>query len=152
VAETIVLKEAAVVVLQNDDGAALASGAAAAAAANLDNRSAGNAAENFWGNFELKAGFAPADGIVGKTVDLYLVPALDGTNFADVDTTTPTAPPTCYAGSFVIALSQTAAQRLPLVGVPLQPLLYKAYLFNNSGQPMSAQWGLRVVTASERYQ
>jgi hypothetical protein len=149
-AGNIFFKEASVVVLQNDNGGSFTT-TPTSLATNLDNRNGGNAAENFWASFELKCGFGSASGIVGKTVDLYLVPALDGTNFADVDTSAPTMPLNNYVGSFTIVMNQTSVQRLTLIGVPVQPLLYKGYLVNNSGQTLSANWGCRVVTAMEQY-
>jgi hypothetical protein len=54
-------------------------------------------------------------------------------------------------GTFVVLKAATAAQRLVLLNVPLQPLLYRVYLINRSAQTMAAGWQLRVVTAREQY-
>jgi hypothetical protein len=148
VAGSIFLKESAVVVLQNDNGASTANGVGVAIGTNLDVRSAGNLAQNFWLNFELKTavfGVAPA---AGTTVDLYLVPALDGTNFSDVTSNIPQS--SYYVGSFLM-LNQTAAFRSNVLGVPAQPLLYKAYIVNNSGQTLAVNWGIRCVPVQEQY-
>src|SRR5262249_7930164 len=75
----------------------------------------------------------------GVTVDLYLVPALDGTNYGDVDVSTPTLPANCYVGSFTtVAASTTNGCRLVITGIPLQPRKYKAYIKNNAGQTLKA--------------
>jgi hypothetical protein len=146
-AGNIFLKEAAAVVLQNDNGASTATGLGVAVGTNLDNRSAGNAAQNFWANFELKSAFGSAPA-AGATIDLYLVPAVDGTNFADVTSSIPPLP--YFVGSFN-TLAQATSTRMNVLNVPLQPLLYKLYLVNASGQTMSANWGVRVVTAQEQF-
>lgn len=132
------------------NGASTANGLQVAATTTLDVRSGGNAAEMFWANFELAAGFGTAP-TQHNIIDLYLVPALDGTNYADIDATGHNLPSNCYVGSFEIILSQTTSQRMVVLGVPLMPLLYKAYLVNNSGQTISAAWTLKVVAAEEQY-
>src|SRR5689334_23274003 len=78
-------------------------------------------------SFVLSTGFSVAPA-AGAEIQLYLVPALDGTNFADVDTTTPFLSPSHYVGSFWVDKAQTGAQRLTLEGVPAGPFLYKLYV------------------------
>jgi hypothetical protein len=83
----IFLKERAIIVLQDGTSGTLANAALAlAATATLDNRTGGNAGEDFWANFELLTGFAVAPAVDVVAAELYLVPALDGTNFAEADT------------------------------------------------------------------
>lgn len=147
-AGNIFLKEATAVVLQNDNGGSTANGVGVAASTSLDNRSGGNGAQNFWGNFELKTAGFGSSVTAGVTVDLYLVPAIDGTNYCDVTSSIPNT--SYYVGSFVL-ITGSAATRSTVLNVPLQPLLYKAYLYNQAGQTMSANWGLRVVTSQEQY-
>lgn len=149
-AGNILAKEYSAVVLQNDNGSSISNGAGGAAGtANLDNRSGGiTGAEAFFAHFELlTAGFGSNPG-AGKNVDLYLVPAVDGTNFGDVDSSIPNAQ--YFVGSF-ITVNSGSAKRLSLMNVPIGPLLLKAYLVNNTGQTLSANWGLRVVLSSEQY-
>lgn len=151
-AGNIFAKETTVVVLQNDNGASIASTSASASSATaLDMRTNGNGSECFWGNFELKAGASVSTSVASKTVDLYLVPATDGTNYEDVDTVTPFFPPNTYRGSFVMITSATTVRRMVIEGVPLQPMIYNAYLVNNLGQTISANWGLRVMVSEVQY-
>lgn len=146
-AKEIHLLENTVVVLQNDNGASTSNGAGVKVGTQLDNRAAGNGIECFWFNFELKSAFGVAPA-AGQPIDLYAVPYTDGTNSADVASSIPQ--PTMYVGSF-LTLAQSTTTRMPLMGVPLQPLLYDLYVVNNSGQTMSLNWGLRVVPAEEQY-
>jgi len=93
-------------------------------------------------------GSAPA---AGAEIQLYLVPKLDGTNFADADVSTPYLNPNTYAGSFWVTLAQTAAQRLSIEGIAVGPYEYKAYLVNKSGQQMSVNWTLDVYGDQDQY-
>lgn len=92
-------------------------------------------------NAVLNTGFVVAP-VAGAEVAVYLVPQLDGVNFADVDTVTPYPPANCYAGSFWVDLAQTVAQRLTLEGVTVGPYTYKVYLYNRTTQQMAAGWTL----------
>jgi hypothetical protein len=89
--------------------------------------------------------------------DLYLVPALDGTNFADVDianASTDYISPAHYVGSFVNDLHNpviNTSYRFGVTNVDLQPLLYKPYLINRSGQTFNANAVLKVVAAQTQY-
>jgi hypothetical protein len=143
-------KEGSPVSLETSGASTVTGSEIAASVANLDCRSAGNAAEPFGGDFELVVGFGVAP-TVGVTVDLYLVPAIDGPNFAEVDSTNHKLQSTNYRGSFVVLKSQTATQRLVLEGVPLSPRLYKAYLLNNSGQTISTGWTLKAIVDRAQY-
>ena len=127
-------------------GAALANGSVSAASSSYNN----NSSNDFWGNFELFTGFASAP-TVGNSIELYGVPALDGSDYADVDTSTPNMPLSCFLGVFSVIKSQTGAQRLVLMGVPLMPNLYEFYLYNKSGQQMSSGWTLKISPAYEQY-
>lgn len=140
-------KEATLVVLQNDNGGSTANGVGVAVGTTLDNRSAGNGAQNFFAHFELKTAFG-STATVNLNIDVYLVPSLDGTNAADVTSSIPNS--NYYVGS-ILTLAASASKRLCLMNVPIQPLLYTIYLVNNSGQTMSINWGFRVVTSQEQY-
>lgn len=152
----IFAKERSAVTLTST-GASLTNLSAAAAGTNLDVRSAGNAAEDFAGTFELICQWATITGIVAGTIigDLYLVPALDGTNFPDVDTTAGSSRISSphRVGFFEASKAPTANtdMRFGTITVDLAPLLYKAYLMNRSGQTISANWTLKVVTARVQY-
>jgi hypothetical protein len=85
--------------------------------------------------FELVCTFASAP-TAGKPVDLYILPTVDGTNYADGGgSTVPSA--ASYAGSFAVRNS-ASAQRLVLEGIVLPPGDFKLLLINNSGQAMAA--------------
>jgi hypothetical protein len=97
----------------------------------------------FWGDFELLAELAVAPG-ADTPIELYLIPALDGTNYADGDGT-PIAPASAYAGTFFSRAVDTA-QRIPLPGVRLPPCKFKALLYNKTGQALEATGNvLRMV-------
>lgn len=78
--------------------------------------------------------------------DLYLIPALDGTNYVDV--TGP--PPGCFVGSFIV--QATTAGRYALLGVRLPPTNFKAYLKNGSGVNLSSSGStLKMVPGYSKY-
>jgi hypothetical protein len=100
-----------------------------------DNSAVGN--QFFWADFEMVVtfGVAPTN---GQTLDLYLIPAPDGTNFSDgTSGASPVTVALHYAGSFPMRAVATA-QRVTLRGVPLSPVLFKAQLYNGTGQAMAA--------------
>lgn len=139
-------KPASIVTLESSGGSLSNGSQVAASTATYDNSSN----DMFFANFELNGGFGSSPS-VGALINLYLVPALDGTNYAEVDTTNHNMPPACFVGSFVVNKAQTSAQRMDVLGVPLQPLLYKAYLDNQSGQTLSSTWTLKIVAADDQY-
>lgn len=155
-AGNILNKEQAIVALTTT-GASLTTGSAGLAGTQLDARAAGNAADFFAALFSLAAQFATVTGIAAGTVvaDLYLVPAIDGTNFPDIDTTSGAAyiPFTMKAGSFIASKSPTANTNMLFQSsqVDLMPVLYNVYVVNKSGQTMSANWSLKVLAAAAQY-
>ena len=87
----------------------------------------------FWANFEFFLMTSPNNPNSGSAVDLYLYPALDGTNTAQTGVY---LVPQNYAGSFVIGSG--TAQRLVLMGVPIPPTKFMAVIRNGAGQAFSA--------------
>lgn len=145
-AGSLLLLQGAHAALQVTGSGTLANAVAAAAAtANLANQTD----LDRFKNFVLNTGFSVAPTIGVAEIQLYLVPALDGTNFADVGTNL--FNPNHYAGSFFPTKSQTAAQTLTLENVRVQPYLYKAYLLNLSAQTMAANWLLDAYGAAAKY-
>jgi hypothetical protein len=66
----------------------------------------------------------------GTRYDLYLLRAVDGTNYEDVTTgSSESLPPDAYVGSFV-PTSGAATKRVALRDVPSPPGLWKAVLMN----------------------
>lgn len=92
-------------------------------------------------DFELIGGFGSSV-TAGEDLDLYLVPKLDGTNAADVDTSTPVFQPSHFAGTFITPTNGTAARRMTVPAVAVGPYKYTAYVHNKSGQTLSATWDL----------
>jgi len=90
-----------------------------------------------FGVFELNVTFG-SNPTAGSTVDLYIIPAPDGTNYDDAVTgASGAAPATAYVGGFPLR-AVTTAQKVPLgVGisgpVPLPPVKFKAFILNKSG-------------------
>ena len=98
-----------------------------------------NVTNNYlFGVFELTVTFGTAP-TAGKTVDLYIIPTADGTNYSTTITGAGGyAQSNSYAGSFPLQ-AVTTLQRLNLGGIGYRGLLYlppskfKALLINNSG-------------------
>lgn len=131
----------------------------ATSAGDIDLRSGGtaNLIEPFEALFELTAQWATITSITGGVpiADVYLVPKLDGTNAAAVDTTSGAGrcPQGSYADTIVCASAPTANTNMRFVTgiVKLFPLLYTVYIINRSGQTISANWTLKVVAARAQY-
>lgn len=101
-------------------------------------------------DFELNAGFGTSVA-VDKSIDLYLVPKLDGTNEADKDTSTPKFAAGHFAGSFVTVTTGTGARRMTVSGVVLGPYKYVARLVNSAGVTLSATWALKAYPTLNQY-
>lgn len=118
----------------------LASDARAIASSPFDNESA----RRPYGELELIVTFASTPAVGGHAA-LYLVPSLDGTNFADgSDSVVPAA--SLLAGVFPVQPS-TSAQRLHLRGVPLPPLKFKAILENKTDQAFASSGNTLAIRA-----
>jgi hypothetical protein len=68
-----------------------------------------------------------------SVVEVFLVPSVDGTNYADSGTPARNL----LAGAFILQAT-SAAQRLAVRGVPLPPGLFKYVARNNCGQAFPA--------------
>jgi hypothetical protein len=82
----------------------------------------------FWGDFLINVQFGTAP-TAGRTIELYIIPALDGTTYADGSATY--LPPNLLVGAFVV-VNTTNMQRIVLRGVPLPPAKFKALVRNNT--------------------
>jgi hypothetical protein len=69
-------------------------------------------------------------------VEVYLLPSIDGTNYADGSSSV-TPARSLFVGSFLVR-NTTSAQRLLLRGVPLPPGKYKYMVKNGTGQAFPA--------------
>lgn len=94
-----------------------------------------------FGFFELFVDYGTAP-TAGSLVELYLIPTVDGTNYADASSAID-PPYTTYAGSFPVR-AITTDQRITLGGpgmpalVPLPPVAFKAFIYNKTGQSFSS--------------
>lgn len=111
----------------------LASGSRTNASSAVDNDNASN--RYLFGTFELAVTFSSTP-LSGKTVDLFILPTVDGTNYADGSSSVNPGSGN-YVASFPVRAVATA-QRLMLYNVPLPPTDFKVLLVNNSGQNMTA--------------
>lgn len=89
-----------------------------------------------WAGFELQVTFG-TNPTAGNLVQLYMIPALDGTNYTDFVTgASPYAPFTTYVGGFPVR-AVTSAQRISLGGgltlVHLLPVPYQPFVVNQAG-------------------
>lgn len=151
-------KERAIVTLTSS-GASIANGSAGIAngTASFDAKSGGNFGDDFAAQFELICQWATITGITAGTIvaDLYLLPALDGTNYPDIDTTAGTSrlPYAAYAGSFEATKAPTANTNARFLSpvVTFNPLLFNPYIVNRSGQTMTSNWTLKAVGVQGQY-
>lgn len=109
----------------------LASGSKAVASSAVDNATD----KNRYADFELNVTFGSSPS-AGGYVLLYLIPSLDGTNFADGDASTD---PQSHleVGAFQVRAT-TNAQKLHLRDVKLPPFKFKPLLVNNTSQSFPA--------------
>jgi hypothetical protein len=105
--------------------------------ANLDNTTE----LGFTYDFTLSGGFGSSV-TAGGAIQLYLVPIIDGTNVATLDSSTPLFQPSHFRGTFVTPTNGTSARLMTVEGVPLGPYKYQAWLWNQSGQTLSSTWVL----------
>lgn len=144
-------KERAIVTLTST-GASMTNGSYAAAGTDFDARAAGNAANDLEAQFELTCQWATITSIVNGTIAarLYLLPKMDGTNTPDIDSTSGAAvlPGACFVGNFICTKAPTANTNMRFVidTVKISPRLYTAALVNQSGQTISANWTLKVIS------
>ncbi len=105
-----------------------------------------------FGNFTLicaASGFG-ANVMANQSVDLYLLPAADGTN--PVTGATSGLPPTALRGSFVTPISGNVPRLIMgAEGVPLMPVRYRSWLHNNTGQTLTSGWSLFFDGYNEAY-
>ncbi len=87
---------------------------------------------DLWADFQLDVDFVSSP-TADTTVDLFLLPSLDGTNYA----TAGGRLVPYYVGGFMMTAT-TAAQIASLTRIPLIPGKFKPYLVNNSGQAFPA--------------
>ena len=129
----------------------------AVSAGTADLRSTGGGVGAFVGQAELYAKWATVTGLIARLplCDLFFVPAIDGTNHADVDVSAGYIPGQYRCGSFTahMQLVSNTMYRFGTAQFPLFPTLGKFYLANRSGQTMqgSGTWTLTIGLARGGY-
>lgn len=86
-------------------------------------------------DLELNVTFASAP-TAGTVVELYVVPSIDGTNYADGSTSV-LPQSSLYVGGFAVR-AVTTAQRMHIRGVTLPPGLFKYAVQNTTNQAFPA--------------
>ena len=91
---------------------------------------------------------------VGLTVELYLVPSVDGTNYCDTgaDALTTNLPPgSAHIGTFNIQKTNAIHRAAILCKECLQALLYTPVLINKTGAAFGAEGNtLKIMTNSDQ--
>lgn len=100
----------------------------------------------FWAALEFVGSWASAP-TAASTIEIYLVPALDGTNYADLSNTTPNPN---QLRAVLPVQGVTGAQRIVVDDVKLAPYLYKAYIRNQTNQTISAGWSVNIYPYREQ--
>ncbi len=106
----------------------LASGAISTQSSEYANATSGNRYTHATFQLLVDPASAPTS---GKTIDLYILPAIDGSTYPE-GTTSVSPSGTHYVGSFIVRGVDTA-QRLVLTNVPLPPTDFTVLIVNNSG-------------------
>lgn len=121
---------------------ALANNAASALSAAIANQTNGD----IEGRFELNVTFGTAP-TADSVVEVYLVPALDATNYADYSPTGPIVDQATWAGSFTLR-AVTTAQRRVTRPCALPPTPFKIGVVNKSGQAFPASGSTVKLTTT----
>lgn len=96
-------------------------------------------------DFELAVGFGSAP-TAGYAVNLYLVPAIDGTNYGAGDGTD-AAQGMTFVGSFSV-YNTTSLKRLNLMAVRIPPCKFKALIENKTGQSFASSNNVLLMLPS----
>lgn len=158
-ANALFLQDLPIYTLSTSNVAALTNLSGTTAVGNvIDNRSSG-ATSAAAAMFSLTAQWTGVTtGITTGTdiADLFLLPAIDGTNYPQFDVTAGASqfPVNAYVCSFIQAASTVTVSTNTLYNSPiveLFPALYTAALKNQSGQTIASSWILKVVPAKGSY-
>ena len=153
----LALKTGTAVTVTSSGGSTTAGSATSAGDVDLRSGGTSNLIEQILGFAELTCQWATTTSIGAGTIVavLYLVPKLDGTNAADIDSSSGAAyiSANYRVGSFIApkALSTSTNYRFATPVFDLFPALYTVYLLNSSGQTVSANWTLKLLTARGQY-
>lgn len=125
--------QAATNVFTGTELTSLAAAAYSAPSAAIDN----STLLDLYDDLELVVSLA-ATAVANTLIEVYLIPTLDGTNYADAAAGTATPPAAnLYVGGFPVR-AVTTAQRMLLRGVPIPPYLFKYVLHNATAVAFTA--------------
>lgn len=99
-------------------------------------------------DFLFRAASAPTAGL---TLDVYLVPAVDGTNYADASATGPVTPLTNLIATFP-SRNVNTAQRVARLQIMIPPAKFKLYVLNSLGQALTNTNDENVLSYRMYYQ
>lgn len=104
---------------------------------------------NMYGDFELFINTFGGNAVADSTVDLYIVPATDGTDYNDGSATV--QPLNFYRGAWSLRVAATF--RLTIQAILLPPVPFKITVFNNAtGQAFPATGSIvQMVGYREQY-
>jgi hypothetical protein len=118
---------------------ALANGSATAASSAFDNTTN----KHLFADIELVVAAQGSARSAGATISVYMVHAIDGTNYGDVNSST----------AQLVAVfpldAATTARRATVTDVPIPPALVKFFAVNNTGQSLAASGS--TVKVGTRY-
>lgn len=125
----------------------------------IDLRAAGttNLAQALAAYAELTCQFTTITNItVGKVVgEFYMVPAIDATNYADIDTTSGSSyiSRNYLCGTFYAHKQFVTATNYRMATAPfdLFPTIYTGYVLFLAGQTVTANWTLKMMAAKGQY-
>ncbi len=117
----------------------------------IDNSSTGARGGDMWMDLALALKLSTTSGVASNpTMDVYLLPREDGTNYADGTAgSSPVLLTGAYIGSFPVRSTTNVQYCAPLKGIPLPPFKCQLQVVNSTGVTLAAQNGgsaLTVVT------
>lgn len=110
----------------------LANGSSVVGTTEYDNSASANL--YFWADFEMSVTYVTAPTNM-TPVEIFIIPAENGTDYADADTSNP--PRGLLAGAFMVR-NTTATQRIVARGLSLPAAKFKLMVRNNTGQAFAA--------------
>lgn len=133
-------------------GAQLANATAAALGTVLDNTGvSGGPALYANAQFLASASGFGAALAAGNYLEYYMTPSMDnGVTFPDAGSGN-ILPAGSFKGIFLVVTSGNSQARLGIEGIPLMPVVYKAYIKNILGQTLTSGWGVQVNTYQGAY-
>jgi hypothetical protein len=117
----------------------------------IDNTPGSTRGSDLWADLFMSVVLSTTSGLAtNPTLDVYLLPQEDGTNYPDGTAgASPTTVQGCYVGSFAVRSTTSQQFPAPLKGVPLPPVKCQLQVVNNTGVALGGQnagTALKVTT------